>query len=182
LGRIGGLGRHPSRCKLNVFSCWRIKLTHQGPLLKNLSLARQPLIALPPSDLLSLISLTRAQLIDFCILLGNDACPRIPGIGAVAGYKQIVKHGSIEAILENEKKVRDKVPDMQEYMELVRGARTVFGDLPPISEEVKGELDTTFAGMKGQELDLEGVERWMEERHGIRFVSPDGEYMSDGAP
>lgn len=153
----------------------------QGPLLKNLSLARQPLIALPPSDLLSLISLTRAQLIDFCILLGNDACPRIPGVGAVAGYKQIVKHGSIEAILEHEKKVRDKVPDMQEYMELVRGARTVFGDLPPISEEVKGELETTFAGMKGQELDLEGVERWMEERHGIRFVNPDEGYVSDAA-
>lgn len=67
----------------------------------------------------------------------------------------------------------EKVPDLEEYMELVYIARDVFGELPPITEEVKVELKGIFEGMKSQEVDLEGVERWLEDRHGIRFVSAD---------
>jgi flap endonuclease-1 len=141
-------------------------------MLKNLSTARAPLVGLYSDPLLSLVSLTRSQFVDFCILLGNDACPRIPKVGPTAAYKHILAHGNIETILEKEVKVRDKVLDPEEYLELVRTARSVFQDLPAISEEVREGLKATFEE-KTSGVDLSRVEAWLEERHGIRFVGPD---------
>lgn len=142
-------------------------------MLRNLSSARLPLTGLRPSSFVPQTGLAPSQLIDFCILLGNDACPRIRGVGPVSSAKLIREHGTIEAILANDPKVRAKVPDVEGYMELVRTARGVFGDLPEVTEEVKRELEETFERMKKDKVNVEEVEKWLEERHGVRFVDAD---------
>lgn len=125
--------------------------------------------------MLASLSLSAEHFADLCVLLGNDACPRISGVGPVASFRLIQQHGSIEAILASEQKVREKVPDVEVYLAQVRAARKVFADLPPITSQVREELVTAFEVMKRNEVDYPSVERWLVERHAIRFVDAGSE-------
>ena len=75
--------------------------------------------------------------------------------------KLIDKHGSIDAILAKEPKIAERVANMQEFREMVDAARKVFSELPPVPEGVILQ--------QGLWDELE-VDRWMEEKHGVRFV------------
>lgn len=55
-------------------------------------------------------------------------------------------------------------------MKMVNNARVVFGELPPIPSGLDLEL---------KEYDQQGVERWLQEEHGVMFLDP-GEVEEEG--
>jgi 5'-3' exonuclease len=50
---------------------------------------------------LELLKLTSGQFIDMCILSGCDFTPKPPGYGPATSYKDILKYGSMKAMLDN---------------------------------------------------------------------------------
>lgn len=131
-------------------------------MLRNLASSSRPLIHISGSELQQSSNLTPSQFLDFCILLGTDANPRIPGVGPVNAFKLMKTHGSIEAILENDKKVRDKIDNVGKWMEMVDRARVVFAMLPDVGEYV--EVLEQGVWRDGH------VDRFLEERHGIMMI------------
>lgn len=63
--------------------------------------AKEKVIEINVSKVLSGLDLTYDQFIDFCILCGCDYCESIKGIGPKTALKMLRKHGDIETILEN---------------------------------------------------------------------------------
>jgi flap endonuclease-1 len=63
--------------------------------------AKENVIEINVSKVLSGLDLTYDQFIDFCILCGCDYCESIKGIGPKTALKLIRKHNNIETILEN---------------------------------------------------------------------------------
>ena len=142
----------------------------QGPLLRNLTSERAPLLHVSGERLRDLTNLSPTSFLEFCILLGTDASPRIPHIGPVNARKLIDKYGSIDAILTKEPKIAERIANMEEFREMVASARKVFGELPPIPEGVVLEQGVWDDG---------AVDRLMEKKHGVRFVEPDGQNIED---
>ena len=106
-------------------------------------------------------TLDSKSFLDFCVLMGTDASPRIPGVGPARAYKAIKQYGSIEAILAQDK-FRDKIEDVDAFMVMVNNAREVFGKAPPIPEGIRLEQGT---------YDAEEVEEWLRDEHGVMFMS-----------
>jgi flap endonuclease-1 len=69
--------------------------------LRGLSAENGNLVHISGSEIQENSGLEPVNFLEFCVLLGTDASPRIPGIGMVTGYKLIQKYGTIENILEN---------------------------------------------------------------------------------
>ncbi len=63
--------------------------------------AKEKVIEINVSKVLSGLDLTYEQFIDFCILCGCDYCESIKGIGPKTALKMLRKHGNIETIFEN---------------------------------------------------------------------------------
>jgi flap endonuclease-1 len=106
-------------------------------------------------------TLDSKSFLDFCILMGTDASPRIPGIGPARAYKVIMQYGSIESIIAQDK-YRDRIDDVDAFMVMVNNAREVFGKAPPIPEGISLEQG---------EYHAEEVERWLRDAHGVMFMS-----------
>ena len=102
--------------------------------------------------------------LDFCIMLGTDASPRIKDIGPTRAFKLINQHGSIETLLEANPKIRQKT--VAGYMDMVASARQVFQDLPPLPDALDLEQGV---------WDDEVVERWLEEEQGVRLETINGQ-------
>jgi flap endonuclease-1 len=119
-------------------------------------------------------ALSPSAFLDFCILLGTDASPRIPTVGPTRAYKLIHKYGSIEEIMAKEPKYRERAESIEGFMEMVKSARKVFGRAPPIPEGVSLEQG---------KYDAKIVEAWLRDAHGVEFVYQDqmeSEESSDG--
>jgi flap endonuclease-1 len=121
----------------------------------------QPLVLVSGSELRSMTTLDSKSFLDFCILMGTDASPRIPGIGPARAYKAIMQYGSIESIIAQDK-YRDRIDDIDAFMVMVNNAREVFGKAPPIPEGISLEQG---------EYNAEEVERWLRDTHGVMFMS-----------
>lgn len=83
--------------------------------------AKEKVIEINVSKVLSGLDLTYEQFIDFCILCGCDYCESIKGIGPKTALKLLRKHGDIETIIEN---LPDKytVPSsLEDHLDEVRG-------------------------------------------------------------
>jgi flap endonuclease-1 len=106
-------------------------------------------------------TLDSKSFLDFCILMGTDASPRIPGIGPSRAYKAIMQYGSIESIIAQDK-YRDRIDDIDAFMVMVNNAREVFGKAPPIPEGISLEQG---------EYNAEEVEGWLRDSHGVMFMS-----------
>ena len=143
---------------------------HKGPLLKNLSSERVPLVYVSGSRLRNLTTLSPTSFLEFCILLGTDASPRIPRIGPHNARKLIDKYGSIDMILAKEPKIAERLVNLDEFRGMVSAARKVFGELPPVPEGIVLEQ-----GM----WDDEEVDRLMAEKHGVIFEAPNEGVMVD---
>jgi 5'-3' exonuclease len=91
-------------------------------------------------------------------MLGTDASPRIKDIGPARAFKYIANHGTIESVLEENPKVKARIPEG--YLDMVASARQVFMDLPP----VPSALDLEQGLWREEE-----VVRWLEEEHGVRL-------------
>jgi len=77
--------------------------------------------------------------IDFALLLGTDFSQRIKNVGPARALKFIRAHGSIEKVIEAERKYSPRVP-VREYLIQVDAGREVFGTLPPITGEITEEM------------------------------------------
>ncbi|BEI85431.1 hypothetical protein CcaverHIS002_0508320 [Cutaneotrichosporon cavernicola] len=159
-------------------------VAYGGPLLRNLTSARDPLTLVDGAQLSKDVPLTREAWRDFCILLGTDASPRIYLVGPKTAYKLIEKWGSIERILEHNPELAERVePD---FMEQVDNARRVFTELPPIESvpDVQGQPEEEVAawmsvmgasipsrwlwGSADQQRELEVWNRGLDRRAGMR--------------
>ncbi|EIW68897.1 hypothetical protein TREMEDRAFT_68853 [Tremella mesenterica DSM 1558] len=118
-------------------------IAYEGPLLKGLTSTKEPLTLIDGSNLRTLTSLSSSSFLDFCILLGTDASPRIPNVGPINAYKLILQYSSIESILSNEPNIKNRIEDLEEE---------VFGKLPPIHQGI--ELRQGY-------LDKVGVEKFL---------------------
>ncbi|OCF38736.1 hypothetical protein I317_07493 [Kwoniella heveanensis CBS 569] len=156
-------------------------LAYEGPLLRHLSPATQPLSFVSGVKLRELTGLSQSAYLDFLILLGTDASPRIPKVGPVTALKLIKKHGSIEEILRDDKGVSERVIDLEGFMEMVNNARKVFTELPPTNEweessaagsgdEGPSDRGLTNGLLAERSWDESEVERLLEDKHGIRLV------------
>lgn len=102
------------------------------------------------SEVRTVLELDRAGFIDFALLLGTDFSRRIKNLGPTRALKFIREHGSIEQIIDRERKYTPKGSE-KEYLEQVVIARDVFRTLPPVpdlallkSKEANNELVTSI--------------------------------------
>lgn len=116
---------------------------YDAPLLRNLTNRQVPLMVLSGPEIRKGLELSRDSFVDFALLLGTDFSQRIKNVGPARALKFIKAHGTIERILEAETKFPPK-QNLEEYMDEVGVARTVFQTLPPIPEAArtaKGQKD-----------------------------------------
>nr|XP_019012013.1 uncharacterized protein I206_02851 [Kwoniella pini CBS 10737]OCF50794.1 hypothetical protein I206_02851 [Kwoniella pini CBS 10737] len=149
-------------------------LAYEGPLLKNISPITSTLSLISGSKLREKLNLTPSEYLDFLILLGTDASPRIPTIGPINALKLIKLYKSIENILNNQpnliKKLKNSYPSIskENFLKLIYNARKVFKELPLI-ENFKLELEL---GLKQEqkEWNEELIENYLKDKHGISFI------------
>ncbi|KAK8845632.1 hypothetical protein IAR55_006348 [Kwoniella newhampshirensis] len=139
-------------------------LAYEGPLLRNLSPLSSPLSYVSGSYLRELTGLTPSQYLDFLILLGTDASPRIPKVGPMTAFKLIKTHSTIEKILLDEPGISKRLEDKDAFLKMVNNARTVFDELPEVDSVVEEGM------LEEGEWDDEKIERFLEDEHGIKLV------------
>lgn len=138
-------------------------------MLRNVSTVQLGLTLIEGRDLQQRSGLSLPSFIDFCILLGTDASPRLHRVGPVAAYRLIQKHGSIEEILANNPDVAAKAPEG--WMDMVYNARELFASVPAMPNE---------AGLEPREWSPEEVEKWLVEQHGFGFEDDGPREWPDG--
>ena len=92
---------------------------------------KKPLILIDSQDILTALSMSRDEFIDFALLIGTDFTERPNKVGPVAALKHTRKYGSIHKLLENEKNIKLSL-DLDAYLEQVEAARHIFTSLPPV--------------------------------------------------
>ena len=152
------------------FTIWSPRTDSQGPLLKNLSSSVEPLVLIDGHEVQQASDLPRSAFLDFCVLLGTDASPRIPKVGPATALKLITKYGSIENMLNNEPKLKDRIKDLDTFMDQVKNARRLFSDLPPIPSDMD---------LKPGYCDMDMVDRFLEEEHGVIMTEVDSDFTTD---
>ncbi|WOO83868.1 putative flap endonuclease 1 [Vanrija pseudolonga] len=111
-------------------------VVYGGPLLRNVATASEPLV-LVSAGLDTALGLPRAAFIDFCILLGTDASPRIPGVGPARALPLIKKYGCIEGMLAAEPEIAERIDDLDAFLQLVENARVLFTTVPPLPDGIE---------------------------------------------
>ena len=122
-------------------------LVYEAPLIRNITSRVEPLIIVSGSDIRAVLDLSRASFIDFALLLGTDFSQRIKNIGPQRALKLIRLYGSIEAIIQQERKYSPRLPE-KAYLEEVEVAREVFRTLPEVPD---------LSLLKSTESDTEAV-------------------------
>lgn len=126
--------------------------------MRHIGSLTRPLAYIDGESVRTATDLSPESYLDFCIMLGTDASPRVKDVGPTRAFKLIAKHGNIESVLEENPKIEGRIPEG--YMDMVVSARQVFMDLPPVPDA----LDLEQGYWKDED-----VERWLEEEHGVRF-------------
>jgi flap endonuclease-1 len=109
------------------------------------------------SGVRDVLQLKRASFIDFALLLGTDFSQRIKNIGPQTALELIRSHGSIEAIIKQERKYFPGLPE-KAYLKQVNVARGIFRTLPEVPD--LGLLKTSKCDMEAAQLILQ--------RYGLR--------------
>ena len=139
---------------------WQDVLVYEAPLIRNITSRIEPLTIVSGSDIRTVLHLDRASFIDFALLLGTDFSQRIKHIGPQRALKFIRLYGSIEAIIQQERKYSPKLPE-KAYLEQVEVARGVFGNLPEVPD---------LKLLESRETDTEAV-RWILQKYGLHRAS-----------
>lgn len=140
-------------------------LIYEAPLVRNITNRKGPLITISGADVRAVLQLDRASYIDFALLLGTDFSRRIKNVGPITALKFIRKNGSIERIVQQEKKNPPRVPQPL-YFEQVELARRVFHTLPPVPD----------AEMLRQRESDDGVVADILSRYGLSRIVKDGDW------
>lgn len=131
-------------------------LGYEAPLLRNIASSNKPIEIVEGKALRPAYDLTREQFVDFLVLTGTDASSRIPGVGPVKALKLIQQFGTIEAILDNDERIRGLVS--ADYHQEVEAARRLFNDLPPLPSAEE---------LQPREVKDEIVRQFMKNEHGV---------------
>ncbi|WVQ74649.1 hypothetical protein IAR50_004250 [Cryptococcus sp. DSM 104548] len=140
-------------------------LGYQAPLLRNISSSSKPLVLIDGKELKEDLGLGDEAYLDLLVMLGTDASEKIPKVGPVTGFKLIQQYGSVEKILSEKADIAERLGGPEEvatWMEGFRAGRKLFTDLPPI--------DPSW-DLEGKEEDEGVVEKYLEEKHGIKLVT-----------
>ncbi|KAG8908188.1 hypothetical protein FRB99_008731 [Tulasnella sp. 403] len=123
-------------------------LVYEAPLLRNVTSREVPLTYISGAEVRDALGLTTPAYIDFALLLGSDFSQRLRRLGPKRAIKLVQAEGSIEAILQSEKtkpKGKPFTPEPKlsehEYLKQIETARAIFRNRPPISEEIKDQVD-----------------------------------------
>jgi len=123
-------------------------------LIKNLNASeaqKKPIVEIDLARALEGLELTMAQFVDLCILMGCDYSDTIKGIGPVKGLELIKKHGNMEGVLAEVRKMGPKfeIPETFPYEE----ARALF-----VTPEV---VDCSTVELKWSEPDAAGLLQYL---------------------
>jgi flap endonuclease-1 len=135
-------------------------LVYEAPLIRNITSRVEPLIIVSGSDIRTVLDLSRASFIDFALLLGTDFSQRIKNIGPQRALKFIRIYGSIEAIIQQERKYSPRLPE-KAYLAQVEAARGVFRTLPEVPD---------LSLLKGRESDMQAVSGILQ-KYGLHRAS-----------
>lgn len=131
-------------------------LGYEAPLLRNIASSNKPIEIVDGKALRTAYGLSREQFVDFLVMTGTDASSRIPGVGPVKALKLIQKFGTIEAILGNDDRLRDRAGT--DYQEEVDAARQLFNVLPPLPSAEELQLKT---------VPDDAIREFMKSEHGV---------------
>ncbi|MBY8983493.1 MAG: flap endonuclease-1 [Candidatus Lokiarchaeota archaeon] len=106
------------------------------------------------SKFLKNLDVTREQLVEMGILIGNDFFPGIKGIGQKTALDLIKKFGSIENILKNKVKVGNKEIDLD--LKLIEQVKEIFL-LPDVKKD--------YNRPKSKKINFERIEELLIEQH-----------------
>ena len=106
------------------------------------------------SKFLKNLDVTREQLVEMGILIGNDFFPGIKGIGQKTALDLIKKFGSIENILKNKVKVGNKEIDLD--LKLIEQVKEIF-----LFPDVKKDYNRP----KSKKINFERIEELLIEQH-----------------
>jgi flap endonuclease-1 len=135
-------------------------LVYEAPLIRNITSRVEPLTIVSGSDIRTVLDLSRASFIDFALLLGTDFSQRIKNIGPQRALKLIRLYGSIEAIIQQERKYSPRLPE-KAYLEQVEVARGVFRTLPEVPD---------LSLLKARESNTEAVSEILQ-KYGLHRAS-----------
>lgn len=137
-------------------------------MIKNLSTPTAPLLLVDSEALRSRLPFTADEYRDFCILLGTDASPRIPGVGPARAFALMREYGSIEAILEGRIDLARTVDEG--FMEMIRNARRLFTHLPPTSKWARMGEDAGREWLKERGIDVDdaGKSKWRKAAKSVK--------------
>ncbi|GAA5989517.1 hypothetical protein JCM10908_000514 [Rhodotorula pacifica] len=124
-------------------------VVYGAPVLRNITLADQPKVpmnVLDPIKLREALGLSKAEFVDFAILLGTDFTERIKGLGPVSALKALRKHRSIDNVLHAESN-RFKLNQafIDAYLSTAQTARDIFLNLPPLPPLDPSSPQTLFS-------------------------------------
>ncbi|ODN83952.1 hypothetical protein L198_07651 [Cryptococcus wingfieldii CBS 7118] len=140
-------------------------LGYQAPLLRNISTSSKPLTLIDGSQLREELGLDEETYMTFLVMLGTDASENIPKVGPVTSWKLIQQYGSIDKILAEKEDIVERLGGPEGvalWMEGFRAGQKLFSDLPPIDPGWD---------LEGKEVDERVVEKYLEEKHGIKLVT-----------
>ncbi|KAG9313407.1 PIN domain-like protein [Chiua virens] len=108
-------------------------LIYETPMLRGITTRESPLVVIHGDAIRATLDLDRAGFVDFALLLGTDFSQRIKHVGPSRALKFIRQYGSIERVVELERRYPPRVP-VEEYLAQVGVARLVFQKLPPLPD------------------------------------------------
>lgn len=152
-------------------------LIYDAPLIRGITNRIEPLVVVSGADIRTALQLDRAGFIDFALLLGTDFCQRIKNVGPQRALKFIREHGSIEQIIERERKYPPRLPE-NEYLQQIAIARQVFQTLPPVPDTKLLETQETDDNLVSTILQRHGLHRQAtyDWNHGAAL---DGNFFGD---
>lgn len=108
-------------------------LVYEAPMLRGITARESPIVVVHGDAIRDTLQLDRASYVDFALLLGTDFSQRIKNVGPSRALKLIREHGSIERVVEQERKYPPRV-SVVDYLAQVDLARLAFQNLPPLPD------------------------------------------------
>lgn len=108
-------------------------VVYGAPLMRNITTRAEPIVIVQSSEVRTALDMDHDRFVDFALLLGTDFSQRIKQVGPHRALKFIRQYGSIEQVLERERRYSPRTsPEL--YLQQVRVARLVFHTLPPVPD------------------------------------------------
>lgn len=133
-------------------------------LFRNVSKPKDKNIqAISLENILTNMDLTMDQFVDLCVLLGNDYCNNIRGIGPKMSYKLIHKHGNLKEIIESL-----KFKPSKKELKCIFESRDYFGNALEEIDDMQ-DFKITANHLKLKKFNKNKLIDFMCTKHGFDF-------------